>query len=59
MVGPGHAEKKIINAANRNGQIVEEIAASRPICVSCAKDIKDAGAIPVSPLKGVMVDEPW
>ena len=49
--GKGHAEVTVINAAKQNGQTVNRVAASRPICPSCAKAINNAGAKPASPLK--------
>ena len=51
--GAGHAEQTIINAAAANGQTVEAIAASRPICPSCAAAIKKVGAEAVSVLKRI------
>ena len=38
--GEGHAEVTIINQAKGNGQKIEEIAASRPICQNCEKTLK-------------------
>ena len=49
--GAGHAEATIINAAQRLGATVEEIAASRPICPSCAQLIREVGARIGSALK--------
>lgn len=49
--GRGHAEFTIINYAQQNNLKILEVAASRPICSACASVIKNAGAIPVSPLK--------
>jgi tRNA(Ile2) C34 agmatinyltransferase TiaS len=51
ITGAGHAEQTIMNAAKQKGSTVQEIAASRPICPSCAAAIQAAGAVPVSPLK--------
>jgi hypothetical protein len=49
--GVGHAEVTILNYAQANGMTVNAVAASRPICASCATAINNAGAVPVSPLK--------
>lgn len=49
--GPGHAETTILDHAAANGMKVNYVAASRPICTSCAPQIFNAGAKPVSPLK--------
>ena len=49
--GPGHAEETVINAAKQNNQTVKAVAASRPICPSCAAKINEAGATAASPLK--------
>ena len=51
--GPGHAEQTIINHAEKNGMTVKEVAASRPICSSCAAAINNAGAQPASVLKAI------
>lgn len=50
--GKGHAEQTIINHAQMNNQKVLRVGASRPICASCERSIKQAGAKPASPLKG-------
>lgn len=42
--GTGHAEATIINAARAEGAAVEAIAASRPICASCAHLMREVGA---------------
>lgn len=52
--GVGHAERTIINAAAANGQTVEAVAASRPICPSCAAAIKNVGAEALSALKRIL-----
>ena len=49
--GKGHAEVTILNYAQQNGITVTAVAASRPICSSCATAIQNSGAIPASPLK--------
>jgi RHS repeat-associated protein len=49
--GSGHAETTIINAARAEGATVEVIAASRPICPSCARAIEGARALFGSILK--------
>lgn len=49
--GKGHAEVTILNHAQANGMTVNAVAASRPICPSCATAISNAGAVPASPLK--------
>ena len=51
VTGTGHAETTVINAANRSGQTVNRVAASRPICPECEKAIQNSGATPASPLK--------
>ncbi|WP_344810207.1 RHS repeat-associated core domain-containing protein, partial [Chitinophaga oryziterrae] len=51
--GMGHAEQTIINHANANGMKVNEVAASRPICPSCAAAINNSGAKPASELKRI------
>ncbi|MBS1813671.1 MAG: RHS repeat-associated core domain-containing protein [Acidobacteria bacterium] len=51
VTGSGHAETTVINAAKSQGMTVNSIAASRPICSSCAQAIQDAGARPITPLK--------
>ena len=51
MEGKGHAETTILNHAAANGMTVNAVAASRPICANCAAAIKNAGAVPASPLK--------
>ena len=33
--GPGHAEKTVLNAAERRGQTVKAISSSRAICAEC------------------------
>ena len=53
--GAGHAESDIVNYANANGLRLLEVGATRPICPGCAAAIRGAGAVPVTPLKGV----PW
>ncbi len=53
VAGAGHAEVTAINAARAAGQTVTEVAASRPICASCATAIKEAGAKVGSALKEV------
>lgn len=50
--GSGHAEQTVINHANANGQKVNAVGASRPICENCEKAINKAGAKPVGKLKG-------
>ncbi len=42
-----------MNSAATNNQQVVQVAASRPICPSCATAIKNGGAATVSPLKKV------
>ena len=54
--GTGHAEQTIINAAKESGQKVEAVAASRPICSSCATGIRAAGARTASALKKIVKD---
>ena len=49
--GPGHAETTIIDHADANGMTVHAVAASRPICNSCAVELTRAGAVPATPLK--------
>ena len=49
--GPGHAETTIIDHADANGMTVHAVAASRPICNSCAVEIMRASAVPATPLK--------
>jgi RHS repeat-associated protein len=49
--GAGHAEVTAINAARAAGQTITEVAASRPICPSCATAIRQAGAKIVSEIK--------
>jgi RHS repeat-associated protein len=44
VTGPGHAETTVINAAQSQGMTVNAVAASRPICATCAQAIQDAGA---------------
>jgi RHS repeat-associated protein len=51
--GPGHAEQTVINYASANGMQVTSVAASRPICPTCAAAINNSGANPASPLKAV------
>ena len=51
--GPGHAEVTVLNHASKNGMTVGNIAASRPICPSCATSIQSAGATAKSVLKVV------
>jgi len=51
--GTGHAEATIINHAKSTGATVLRVAASRPICPSCATTISNAGAAPASALKSV------
>jgi len=51
VAGPGHAEQTVINAAQNNGQTVNAVAASRPICTPCAISIYRAGAVAASALK--------
>ena len=50
--GSGHAEQTVINHANANGQKVNTVGASRPICSNCENAINNAGAKPVGKLKG-------
>lgn len=50
--GVGHAEQTVINHANANGQKVNAVGASRPICSNCENAINNAGAKPVGKLKG-------
>jgi len=52
--GTGHAEQTIIDAAKKNGQTVEAVAASRPICSSCESGIRAAGARAASALKRIV-----
>ncbi|HXH93128.1 MAG TPA: hypothetical protein VNN25_16215, partial [Thermoanaerobaculia bacterium] len=52
--GQGHAEATVISAAHANGQTVQAVAASRPICPSCAGLISQAGATAASALKQVI-----
>jgi RHS repeat-associated protein len=49
--GAGHAEVTAINAAKAAGHTVTEVAASRPICPTCAGAIRQAGAKVGSALK--------
>jgi RHS repeat-associated protein len=49
--GTGHAEVTALQTAKAMGLQPLEVAASRPICGPCAEAIRDAGAIPVSPLR--------
>jgi hypothetical protein len=51
--GPGHAEVTVLNYANANGMTVQSVAASRPICPSCATSLQGAGVTPASALKVV------
>jgi len=51
VTGPGHAEQTILNHAATNGIQVSQIAASRPICPTCATAIQNSGAQPASLLK--------
>jgi RHS repeat-associated protein len=51
--GTGHAETTILNYASQNNMTVTSVAASRPICPSCAVAISNAGATAASPLKVV------
>jgi len=50
--GMGHAEADIVAHAQANGLQLLEVGATRPICSSCAELIEQAGATPVTPLKG-------
>jgi hypothetical protein len=56
VVGKGHAEQTIIDAAKAGGQKVDAVAASRPICPSCATGIRSVGARAASSLKKVLKD---
>ncbi len=48
----GHVEASIIKRyAEKNNILVQEIAASTPICVNCEETIMGYGAKPVSPLR--------
>jgi hypothetical protein len=49
--GSGHAETTIIDYADANRMKVDAVAASRPICNSCAVELMRANAVPASPLK--------
>jgi RHS repeat-associated protein len=51
--GQGHAEATIMNHAAKTGGTVLRVAASRPICPSCAASISTGGAVPASALKTV------
>lgn len=51
VVGEGHAEVTAINSAANNGQTVQRVGASRPICEGCEEAINTANAEAVSPLK--------
>ncbi len=51
--GPGHAEVTVLNYAKANGMTVQSVAASRPICPSCATSLQGAGVAAASPLKVV------
>jgi RHS repeat-associated protein len=50
--GLGHAEEDIVNFAQQNNLNLLEVGATRPICTTCAPIIQQAGATPVTPLKG-------
>jgi hypothetical protein len=56
--GKGHAETTILNHASANGMQVNAVAASRPICPSCATAINNSGAQAVSPLKSPLYKNP-
>jgi hypothetical protein len=51
VTGTGHAEVTALNAAKQMGLKPRKVAASRPICPNCAKEIDEAGAEAVSRLK--------
>jgi hypothetical protein len=51
--GPGHAEVTVLNYAQANGMTVQSVAASRPICPSCATSLQGAGVTAASALKVV------
>lgn len=51
VAGKGHAEETIVNHAAKNGQKVNRIAASRPVCETCQDVIKKTSAKIESPLK--------
>jgi RHS repeat-associated protein len=53
--GKGHAEQTIIDAAKKSGQTVDAVAASRPICSSCATRIWSVGARWASKLKDLEI----
>lgn len=50
-IGPGHAEVTALDYAKRNGITPQSVAASRPICPTCAERIREDAAQPVSPLR--------
>jgi RHS repeat-associated protein len=49
--GQGHAEQTIVNYAQKSGMTLKQVAASRPICQSCAEALAAAKAQAASPLK--------
>ena len=49
--GEKHAETDIANFAKKNGLTLHEVAATRPICGTCAAAIEEAGAEAVTALK--------
>jgi hypothetical protein len=51
--GSGHAEVTVLNYAKSNGMTVQSVAASRPICPSCASSLQSAGVTAASALKDV------
>lgn len=53
MCGSGHAERNIIDYANRNNLRLIEGGATRPVGVECAKAIGVTGASVTTPLKAV------
>jgi hypothetical protein len=42
--GSGHAEQTVLNAAAKNGQRVNAVGSSRPMCPTCKAAVEQAGA---------------
>ena len=52
VAGSGHAEADLVSFAKANDLKLLEVAATRPICPSCAGHLESVGALPLTPLKG-------
>lgn len=50
-VGTGHAEVTTLRYALGQGYKPLEVAATRPICAACWKELRDALVTPLTPLK--------